>query len=144
MAKKTSFLVEDLQKKIELAQEAVSKMTDDSLKSIAFQAVLKQLLLASEITDVTEAAKPGKAEVKPRSKRPKGVKGRVEELIAEGFFTQKRTLADVKEELARHGWYHRSTDLSPTLLTLVKDRKLRRIKEPENKSGKLTWRYSNW
>ena len=149
MAKKTLSQAEDMQKKIELAQEAVSKMADESLKAIAFQTVLQRLLLANEMPGMegkkaSEVGEPSKPEAKPRSKQPKGIKGRVEELITEGFFTQKRTLGEVKEELERHGWFHPSTDLSPTLLGLVKDKKLRRIKEPENEGGKLVWRYSNW
>jgi len=144
VAKKALSQVEDIQKKIELAQEAVSKMTDESLKTIAFQTVLQRLLVADEVAGSIEASKPTETKAKPRKKQPKGIKGRIEELITEGFFNQKRTLGEVKAELERHGWFHPSTDLSPTLLSLLKDKKLRRIKEPENEGGKLVWRYSNW
>jgi len=148
MAKKTSSQIEEFQKKIETAQEAVSKLTDESLKVVAFQTVLQQLLasdktISSTSEEVGRAQKP-KPESKQKAQRPRGPKGRIEELIAEGFFNQKKTIGEVKDELAKHTWHHRVEELQPTLIRLVQEKKLRRIKEPENEGGKLVWRYSNW
>ncbi len=150
MAKKPSSKVEGIQAKIEIARKAVSKMDDDSLKPVAFQTVLQQLLaldepavleagrIAAEAQPVTTPKK------KPKRARPRGPKGRIEILIEEGFFKQKRTLSQVKEELVAHVWHHRVEVLSPALGRLVQERKLRRLKEPEVRGGKLVWRYSNW
>jgi len=149
MAKKPSSKAEDIQKKIEIAQKAVSKVTDEALKVVAFQVVLQRLLALEEptTTDNSEALDASKASQplkKEKVKQPRGPKGRVEELIEEGFFSQKRTIGDVKVALAAHGWFHRVEDLNPTLLRLIQEKKLRRIKEPESEGGKLIWQYSNW
>jgi hypothetical protein len=151
MPKKDSSQIEMFQKKIEIAQEAVSKITDADLKTVAFQTVLQKLLNASEPVgfepeQADEMPKPGKVkeETTSKAKQPKGPKGRIEELITEGFFSQKRTIGDVKKEMEAHGWFHRVEEINPTLLRLIQDKKLRRIKEPENEGGKLIWRYSNW
>jgi len=58
-------------------------------------------------------------------------------LIDEGFFNDKRTIADVKKYLEGQGHFYRQEDLSPVLLRLVRSRSLRRIKE-----GKI-WKYVN-
>jgi len=149
MAKKPSSKVENIQKKIELAQEAVSKVTDESLKTVAFQVVLQRLLTSEEPAtgdsgEVPETSKTTQPKKKEKRGQPRGPKGRIEELIEEGFFSQKRTIGDVKGALAAHGWFHRVEDLNPTLLRLIQEKRLRRIKEPESEGGKLVWRYSNW
>lgn len=147
MVKKSISQIAEIQKKIESAQKAISNLTEESLKVAAFQTVLQWLLTtgmpldsASENQEVQKA----KPEPKQKVRQPGGPKGRVEELIADSFFNQKRTIGEVKDALATHGWFHRVEDLNPTLLRLLKEKKLRRIKEPENEGGKLIWRYSNW
>jgi hypothetical protein len=149
MAKKPSSQIELIQSKIEFAQETVSKLTDESLRVIAFQTVLQRLLMSDEIIRTgsdqkAEESKPNKPELKHKAKQPKGPKGRVEELIEEGFFGKKRTIGEVKAGMEAHGWFHRVQELNPALLRLIKEKRLRRIKEPENEGGKLVWRYSNW
>lgn len=151
MSKKDSSPIEIFQKKIVIAQESVSKITDESLKAVAFQVILQKLLntgetIENEIEKVPEAHKPSKEKMEAtlKAKQPKGPKGRIDELITEGFFSQKRTIGDVKKEMETHGWFHRVEELNPSLLRLIQDKKLRRIKEPEKEGGKLIWRYSNW
>jgi len=151
MPKKESSQIEMFQKKIEIAQEAVSKIADESLKTVAFQTILQKLLntgetIGDELEQVHDNPKPSKEKEKATSKakQPKGPKGRIDELITEGFFSQKRIIGDVKKEMEAHGWFHRVEEINPSLLRLIQDKKLRRIKEPENEGGKLVWRYSNW
>jgi regulator of replication initiation timing len=151
MPKKDTSQIEMLQKKIEIAQEAVSKITDDSLKTVAFQTILQKLLntneaIGTELEQIPEVPKPTKEKevATSKAKQPKGPKGRIDELITEGFFSQKRTIGDVKKEMEAHGWFHRVEELNPSLLRLMQDKRLRRIKEPENEGGKLIWRYSKW
>jgi hypothetical protein len=99
--------------------------------------------MGAELEQTPEVPQPQKEKEATTSKfnQPKGPKGRVDELTAEGFFGQKRTIGDVKKEMEAHGWFHRTEELNPALLRLIKDKRLRRIKEPENESGKLIWRY---
>ena len=150
MAKKTPKEVDSIQNKIRIAQEAVSRMTDESLKTIAFQTVLQSLLSSPHPPESPSGQStaipivPSIERKKGKQKNPKGPKGRVEELITQGFFAQKRTLNDIKQELEKHGWFHRAEDLNPTVLRLLQEKMLRRIKEPEKEGGKLIWRYSNW
>ncbi len=149
MSKKPVSIVENLQKKIEIAQESVSKLSDESLKAIAFQVVLETLLKADEIPDFTaekiiDTPKDAKTPIQEKKPSLKGSKGRIEALIEDGFFNQKRTIGEIKEALEARNWYHRAEELSPQLIRLVKEKKLRRIKEPEKEGGKLIWRYSNW
>jgi hypothetical protein len=155
MTSKESSGAEEIRKKIELATEAVSTISDPSLKAVAFEVVLQKLLASEGLpAPGPEPTTPSYAKVRlpavtppaaaPPAKRPRGPKGRVEELLAEGFFRQKRTLKEVKDGLAARAWFHPIQDLSPTMLILVKERKLRRIKEPITKGGKLVWRYSEW
>ena len=151
MQKKDSSQIEIFQKQIEIAQEAVSKITDESLKAVAFQTILQKLLNTGETVGVKfeqvhEMPKPSKEkeEATSKVKQSKGPKGRIDELITEGFFSQKRTIGDVKKGMEAHGWFHRVEEINPSLLRLIQDKRLRRIKEPENEGGKLVWRYSNW
>lgn len=149
MAKKATSFVEEIEKQIEIAQQAVVKISDEPLKVVAFQVVLERLLatinlpIQSPEQKMDLSQKPQKESPK-NSQKPKGIKGRVEALIEDGYFSKQHTIGEAKEELAAHGWHHRVEELSPTLIRLIQEKKLRRIKEPEKEGGKLTWRYSNW
>lgn len=150
MSKKPVSIVENLQKKLELAQESVSKLTDESLKAIAFKVILETLLKTEDIAvfaleqSIDDSPKEIKKPAQEKKSSLKGPKGRIEALIEDGFFNEKRTISEIKEALEARTWYHRQEDLSPQLVRLVKEKKLRRIKEPEKEGGKLIWRYSNW
>lgn len=144
MAKKSQ--VEDLQAKILIAEEAVKIMTDPALKSVAFQTILDSLLgkknissKQSENESLVEQSEP-----KTKPKNPTGLKGRIVTLIEDGFFRDQKTIGQVRKQLEAYGWFHKLEDLSPTLLRLVQEKALRRVKEPEKKGGKLVWKYSNW
>jgi hypothetical protein len=142
-------LITNLQEKIDIAQEAVANVSDNQLKTIAFQVVLEKLLSTDGLPEFAEEFSPStlpepEGKEGKKSKQPTGPKGRVESLINEGFFNQKRTISEVKAALEARTWYHRQEDLQPSLMRLVQEKKLRRIKEPEKEGGKLIWRYSNW
>ena len=57
-----------------------------------------------------------------------GPRGRVEELVGDGYFKTKRSLADVRDQLKQGGHLYKATDLSPVLIRLVRDKQLRRTK----------------
>lgn len=149
MNDKSVALIANLQEKLAIAQDAVANVSDDALRAVAFQVVLERLLDMQEFTEFIQElpadtlSEPEIKEAK-KSKQPTGPKGRVESLIEDGFFNQKRTISEVKAALEERTWYHRVEDLGPTLVRLVQEKKLRRIKEPEKEGGKLIWRYSNW
>jgi len=131
-----------IQAKIKIAEDAVKEMMDPELKKIAFQTVL-QNLLAAEAAEITADSEKKPAKEASKRKMPKGPKGRIELLVTEGFFSKQRSLNEVKTELENHTWYHSMTDISPSLVRLVQDKVLRRVKVAE-KTGKLVWKYSNW
>ena len=142
-------IVESLQKKIELAQESVSNIADEKLKAVAFQLILERLLKSDELPDLMQeelidSSKKEDVKTQNKDKQPKGTKGRIEALIDDSFFNQKRTINEVKDALEGRGWFYKMAELSTPLVRLVQEKKLRRIKEPEKEGGKLIWRYSNW
>ncbi|MCJ7708994.1 MAG: hypothetical protein MUO38_15430 [Anaerolineales bacterium] len=148
MARRQSKQLDPLKEAIAAAQEAVADVSDESLRSIAFLVVLGHLLAAlptyfrpreEDQSEPPPLPRPG-----TKSKKPRGPKGRIQELIDDGFFTHKRTIVAVKQALESRGYFHKQAEISPALLNLAKEKKLRRVKEPEKQGGKLVWRYSNW
>lgn len=81
-------------------------------------------------------AASAKATARRRSSR--GPKTLVEELIGDGYFGQPRTIGDIQDRL-RHkkGTTLRASDLSPTLVRLLRERKLDRER---NEGGQYEYR----
>lgn len=82
------------------------------------------------------------AQEQARSRRPAlGAKATptslIQELVAEGFFREPRSLSAVNDVLRTRGHFYPPTTLSPTLLRLVRSKRLRRLRD-----GK-TWTYVN-
>jgi hypothetical protein len=100
----------------------------------------------AEIKDLIDYYAGGRRETisakhRPDSKivpRPSsGPIGLVRDLIAEGFFREKRSLGAIQQRLAEAGHLYPQTTLSPTMLKLLKRRELRRIRD------KGAWAYVN-
>ena len=112
------------------AEKAVASVKDPSLKQIAFQKVLDDLLSANEPR--SEHPRP------PARKKPKPDKVRgsarggptqyLQELIGDGFFKKPKTISEVKAELGNRGHHIAVTSLSGPLQNLCKARVLRREK----------------
>ena len=66
---------------------------------------------------------------------------RILALGGEGFFAAQRTIAEVRSELASHGWHYPLTTLSGRLQSLVQQRSLRRERVKDGR--KKVWKYSN-
>ena len=69
------------------------------------------------------------------NKQPTNLTETILKLKLENFFEDKRTISDIRNELARRGFHYPSTTLSAVLLNLLKKGVLGRLKE--NKQ----WRY---
>ena len=54
---------------------------------------------------------------------------RLEELIDEGHFNEPKTLSEIQRKLAEKGYHYPNTTLSPTLLQIIRQKRLRRIGE---------------
>jgi hypothetical protein len=78
---------------------------------------------------------PGSATDKGSTRKRSGrsPKGLIEELIAEGFFTAPKTIGEIQEQL-RHkkGIHLKPTDLSPTLVRLLRQKSLDRERNESN------------
>jgi hypothetical protein len=137
------------------AESAVAAVKDPELRRVAFEKILATLIEQNITADGApgrqasrgQAAVPGtKSKAKPNvPKTQSGPKAHIEELIAEDFFAEQRTIAGVKAELANRGRHIALTSLSGPLQKLTQERRLRRQKTSTNgKRQKGTYAYSNW
>jgi hypothetical protein len=139
------------------AEAAVKSVKDPELRRVAFQKILEHLLQGDARSSATPRKKSGGSAGRPPAEAKtggakgrdsasrKGPKGRLVELVEEGFFKKQRTIAEVKTELANRGHHIPLTSLSGPLQSLTQDRRLRRQKVPSTgKGSKTTYAYSNW
>lgn len=123
------------------AEKAVASVSDLSLKKIAFERVLNDLLHGDRPASGSGRLRTQKASAAPTSsgKRTKGgPMAYIEELIDDSFFENRKSSADVLTELADRAHHISGSDAGVTLLRLCKAKRLRRKKD-----GK-TYMYSNW
>ncbi len=82
----------------------------------------------------------GNADSSPLSRRPRRSGGAQTELLtrlkSEGFFSERRTIGDIREALSRKGHTFKSNELSPILIALTKQEILRR-----ERGGDDQWLY---
>ena len=140
----------DAKKLIEIRKEAeksVADMPSGELKVKAFDVILHYLLAGNE-TGGAEASAHKSVAVKKKShvstgsaSQSKSTSGRILVLKEEGFFSSPKSMAEVREELAAHGWHYPNTTLSGEFIKLVQRRELRRQKLKDGK--KKGWKYSN-
>lgn len=86
----------------------------------------------SDTTDVK--APPAKI---PKKKEKIGLTGLLLELKDQGFFKEKRGMAEIRERLESEGYIYPMTTLAPILINLTKSKELGRIKEDK------VWKYVN-
>jgi hypothetical protein len=123
------------------AEKAVADMPDGDLKVKAFEVILAHMMEAPEAT--SKAAKAERvAEERPVSRGAsiKSTTGRILVLRDEGFFRNKKSIAEICDELATHGWHYPQTSLSGPLQAMVQRRELRRMRD--KKGNKKVWVYS--
>lgn len=129
------------------AEKAVEDMPDGSLKTAAFETILKELLQGD--TPNNKAAGAGTRAPAGRSSIPvkkvpisTGTKSRILGLVEEGFFSAQRTLTEIQDALAERGWHYDQNHLSTPLMRLVRQKALRRTQVSEG--AKKVWKYSNY
>jgi len=126
------------------AEKAVASVKDPSLKQIAFQKVLDDLLSTRE-EDRSSLPRPIK---KPKAQKIRGsARGGptqyIQELIGDGFFKKPKTMSEVKAELGNRGHHIPLTSLSAPLQNLCKAKVLRRQKL-KGPGKRQTFAYSPW
>jgi hypothetical protein len=128
------------------AEKAVSSVSDPSLKQIAFQKVLDDLLKSSREDEEPVSPFQGRPKSRVKKKRESlrgskrgGPTQYIQELIGDGFFKKPKTISEVKAELGNRGHHIAITGLSTPLIRLCKAKVLRRHKGENN-----TFLYSPW
>ncbi|MGA2716830.1 MAG: hypothetical protein ABSG41_27390 [Bryobacteraceae bacterium] len=136
---------------VKQAEAAVASIKDGDLKTIAFGKILDTLLgQGGNPKEQDQGSSYKRAAKRKRTKsiaakpdrRKGGPKGYVEELIEEDFFKTPKTLAAIRAELGNRGHHIPVTSLSPPMMLLCQDRRLRRQKAKDGKKQVFT--YSNW
>ena len=131
------------------AEAAVQDMSDGPLKTTAFATILAQLLqpepTANRITSLTASAVgPSVGRKKGVGQRRDGTASRLLNLVEEGYFSQQRSLGEIRSALAERGWHYRVEALGTPVTRLVQPKRkcLRRTQVTEG--GKKLWKYSNY
>lgn len=126
------------------AEKVVAEMPDGDLKLKAFEVILGKLLEDGNLGRKDPAAGGSKSRHEPRNIKngliAKSAPARILVLRNDGFFKNQRSIAEILEELARHGWHYPRTSLSGPLQKLTQQRELRRVKSTKNE--KNGWLYS--
>ncbi len=93
--------------------------------------------LSSEKSQATKKRKISKKQNGSKKISKEGPLARVRLLIEKDFFKQKRTLEEIRKRLEEMAIFYKVSDLSPSLIRLVKKGEIRRLKEEGQ------WRYVN-
>jgi hypothetical protein len=128
------------------AESAVADMADGELKVKAFEVFLNHLLRPKDNAQNAQTPSSHSASRQSKKQPTKRVVAaskteRILSLKSEDYFSDLRTIGEVRSELASRGWHYPLTALSGPLQELVQRRELRRQKMPEGK--KKLWKYSN-
>jgi hypothetical protein len=125
------------------AERAVADMPEGDLKVKAFEVLLNHLLTTADRDGDGEKSTRRVAKGQPSTGTSVGNSKahRILALKNDGFFGAQRTISEVREELASHGWHYPVTGLSGPLQELVQRRQLRRQRMVDGK--KKLWKYSN-
>jgi hypothetical protein len=124
------------------AEKAVADMADGDLKVKAFEVILAHLMGTPEVSAKPHTRGGTTTEVKPtrQAAKAKSASARILVLRDEGFFRNQKTISEISEELAAHGWHYPLTSLSGTLQGLAQRQELRRVRS--KKGNKRVYLYS--
>ena len=139
----------DYKELVAQAEQAVSSVSDPSLKAIAFQKVLDDLLNSTQETE--EPSAPTLSSSLPKKRKKRELRGAarggptqyIQELIGDGFFNKPKTISQVKAELGNRAHHIAITSLSGPLIRLCRAKVLRRHKS-KGEGEKNTYLYSVW
>jgi len=124
------------------AEKAVVDMPDGDLKVKAFEVILAHMIEAqgAAVKSVGKAVDEGSRRQQRKPENTRSTTGRILVLRDEGFFRNQKSIAEICDELATHGWHYPLTSLSGPLQVLVQRRELRRMRD--KKGNKRVWVYS--
>jgi hypothetical protein len=143
--------VQDVQVARRAAEEAVNGMPDGDLKIKAFEVILQHLLVVAPPEAERSPAKKASSSRGSRPRRTRAAAGsrqetgvltqRIMGLKDSGFFKEQKMIGEVRQELKAGGWHYPVTTISPIMLRLTQQRKLRR--EQVKSGNRKVWMYSN-
>ncbi|MCL4522469.1 MAG: hypothetical protein M1453_05810 [Acidobacteria bacterium] len=124
------------------AEKSVADMPDGDLKVKAFEVILEHLIESQGATAKAAGRTFDASSRRPQKKveHTRSTTGRILVLRDEGFFRSQKSIAEICDELATHGWHYPLTSLSGPLQVLVQRRELRRMRH--KKGNKTVWVYS--
>jgi len=94
---------------------------------------IRSIIAGEKTTEIKEKSPIKKVtKGKKSAKSGKGPQTYMLELINSGFFSEKRTIADIQKKLEELGHIYAQTSLSAPLLRLVRSKKLSRTKENDS------------
>jgi hypothetical protein len=129
------------------AEKAVEAVKNPSLKRLAFQKVLDDMLASGSDRGKRKTGSSSAAKSKKGAAGKKDKKGGpmfyVEELEGEGFFKKQKTIAQVRTALVNRGHHLPVTSLSGPLQKLCQRKVLRRERIADEKKKK-GFAYSEW
>ena len=128
------------------AEQAVDDMPEGDLKLKAFETILAHLLSGDAVGDV-QHVNPSKKKTAAAAKEDspqvlKSFEDRVLSLKTDEFFSEQRSIADIRMELKKNGWHYPVTSMSGPLQRLVQKKALRR-ERANDAEGRKGWKYSN-
>ncbi len=85
------------------------------------------LSFLSQIKKIQKLQPPTKQATKKSKSFSGSLTERIESLINDGFFDQPHGLSEIKHKLEELGYHYPITTVSPTVLFLLRQRRLRRI-----------------
>jgi hypothetical protein len=121
------------------AEEAVADMADGPLKIKAFEMIFGSLL-STPLQPKHESQSVARRVQTTLNESPSSIGARITLLADEGFFEQPRSLGEIQDGLAQHGWHYPQNNLSTPLVRLVRQRRLRRLQLADG--NKRVWKYS--
>jgi hypothetical protein len=130
---------ETVNRAIKQAEQMVSAVSDINTKAAAFGVLFSRLLDGAPVGAHARRSDSGGA----RGRRVTGAtaSARILSLKGEGFFTEQRSLSEVRDELGARGWHYPLTALSGVMQSLVRGRELRRSQV--RAGNREVWQYSN-
>lgn len=130
---------ETVSRAMEQARAMVDAVTEPGIKAAAFGVLFSRFLDGPGSPAKARRAEPAPA----RARRNEGAtsSARIIGLKEEGFFTQQRSLSEVRDQLGARGWHYPLTALSGVMQALVQSRELRRAQAKVG--NRQVWKYSN-
>lgn len=131
---------EAVNRAIEQAQRMVDAVGEPRAKAAAFGVLFSKFLEGRDSPAKARRSEP----IPARARRNQGAtaSARITGLKEEGFFTQQRSLSEVRDQLGARGWHYPLTALSGVMQALVQGRELRRAQVKVG--NRQVWKYSNY